>query len=524
MSRRRTIVAGAIALAVLGLAAPVARAASDLYANLGPGGQSSPAVDRYPLGNYVLDSHFSAVKASLTGGVDASGVPSMIAFFLAAVVWLITAFLANTVISLFALAFSVDLLNGSPNTAGAGALAPVADAIHNLYANTLGRPWMEIAVVLAGCWAMWRALIQRRYTETASALGKSLVYCLLALAIVTQPDATIGQASRWSNEVASAFLSVSSHGQIQSGADARRAASDQLFDTLVFRPWVALEFGGTEHCIRKGTGSKDHDPESVAVRPLAADPKADAAARARLRRDGHLVTATKECVDNTARYPQHFLRFARGSDDRDASYEAINEADPSKVPESDPTKNTYRPSVVDKPVTDAMEKGGQDQRLLLALVVFVGELGALLLLGALSVSILMAQMVVLLLAAFSPVALIAAIVPGRGHELFKNWAGQLVVYLVRKVAYSLVLAVLLAVLAALQDATTNLGWLLSFVLQSMLMWMVFLHRHKLAGQITAAIAGQQPGRDTQLRRLLGVAYLTRAVNPARRRGASQGKP
>jgi hypothetical protein len=55
----------------------------------------------------------------------------------------------------------------------------------------------------------------------------------------------------------------------------------------------------------------------------------------------------------------------------------------------------------------------------------------------------------------------------------------------------------------------------------MLMWMVFLHRHKLAGQITNAIAGQQPGRDTQLRRLLGVAYLTRAVNPARRPGGGK---
>jgi hypothetical protein len=507
----------AAVLAVVLVAAPVAHATSDLYANLGPGGSASPAVDRYPLDNYALDWHFSAVKASLTGGVDASGVPSMIAFFFANLLWRITVFCVSTVISLFALAFSVDLLNGSPNTAGAGALAPVAEAIHNLYANTLGRPWMEIAVLLAGCWAMWRALVQRRYTETAAALGMSLLYCLLALAIVTKPDATIGEASRWSNEISAAFLSVSSHGEVHSGPDARRAASDQLFDTLVFRPWVVLEFGGTEHCIRAGTGSKDHDPETVPVRPLAADPRADAAARARLHRDGHLQTAAKECVDNTVRYPAHFLRYARNSEDRDAEYDAINDADPSKVPDSDPTKNTYKPGVVDKPVTDAMEKGGQDQRLLLAIVILVGELGAILLLGGLAVAVLMAAVVVLLLAAFAPVALIAAIIPGRGHELFKTWASQLGVFLFRKVAYSLVLAVLLAVLAALQAATTNLGWLLSFVLQSMLMWMVFLHRHKLAGQITAAIAGQQPGRDTQLRRLLGLSLAATRIPPARRR-------
>ena len=217
----------------------------------------------------------------------------MIAYFLANLLWQITAFTANAVIQLFALAFSVDLLNGSPNTAGAGALAPVGDAIHNLYANTLGRPWMEVAVIVAGCWAMWRALIQRRYAETASTLGMSLVYCLLALAIVTKPDATIGQASRWTNEVSAAFLSVTAHGEVTNGPAARRAASDQLFDLLIFRPWVALQFGGTEHCIRKGTGSQQHDPESVAVRPLAADPQADAKARAQLHRDGHLTTATQ---------------------------------------------------------------------------------------------------------------------------------------------------------------------------------------------------------------------------------------
>jgi hypothetical protein len=523
---RRALALSVVVLCVLLVVVPMAWGASDLYANLGPGGSVSGMADRYPVGNYVLDSHFSAVKASLTGGVDASGVPSMIAFFLANLLWQITSFAAYAVISLFALAFSVDLLNGSPNTAGAGALPPVGDAIHNLYANTIGAPWMEVAVVLAGCWAMWRALVQRRYAETVSALSMSLIFCLLAMAVVVKPDATIGQASRWTNEISAAFLSVSAHGQVTNGPAARRATSDELFDLLVLRPWVALEFGGTEHCIRSGTGSQQHDPESVAVRPLAADPAADAKARAQLHRDGHLTTASKACVDNTVRYPEHFLRYAPGSEDRDAEYDAINNADPSKLPDSDPTKNTntYRPAVVDKPVTDAMEKGGQYQRLLLALVILLGELGAFLLLGSLCVSVLLAQMVVLLLAGFAPPALIAAIIPGRGHELFKTWAGQLATYLVRKAAYSLVLAVLLAVIAALQDATTNLGWLLSFALQSMLMWMVFLHRHKLAGQITAAISGQQPGREAQVRKLLGVAYLARQVNPARRRPRTRPGP
>ena len=48
-----------------------------------------------------------------------------------------------------------------------------------------------------------------------------------------------------------------------------------------------------------------------------------------------------------------------------------------------------------------MEEGGQYQRLLLALVLFVGELGAFLLLGSLSVGVILAQVLLLLLLAFA---------------------------------------------------------------------------------------------------------------------------
>ena len=497
MTRRLLLPAAVVAL-LAGALGAAAAAASDLYGNVGPGGSVSGLADRYPLTHYALDQHFSAVKASLTGGIDASGVPAMIAFFLANLLWQITAFCANAVITLFSFAFSLDLLNGSPATGGAGALAPIADAISSLYAHTFGTPWMVIAVTLTGCWAMWHALVQRRYTETAGALGMSLIFCLMALAIVTRPDQTIGEASRLTNQLSMAFLSATAHGDLTSGDQARRAAADQLFALLIYRPWVALNFGGTEHCIRAGTGDADHDPQSLPVRPLATSANEDARMRDQLQTAGHVESASKACVENTARYPRHFLAYAPGSDDRDAEYEALNHADPDRLPDSDTTKHTanYQPAVVDKPVTDAMEKGGQDQRLLLALLITAGELGALILLGSLAVSVVLAQIIVLLLACFSPVALVAAIVPGRGHRAFTSWAGLLAQYVVRKAAYSLVLAIVLAVLSALQDATTNLGWLLSFGLQALLLWTVYLQRHALAGQLTSTLTGDQPTGGT----------------------------
>ncbi len=173
-----------------------------------------------------------------------------------------------------------------------------------------------------------------------------------------------------------------------------------------------------------------------------------------------------------------------------------------------------------------MEEGGQYQRLLLALVLFVGELGAFLLLGSLSIGIILAQVLLLLLLAFSPVALVAAAIPGRGHDFFKGWLQKLAGYLLRKAAYSLILAILLAVNGALASATAQLGWLMSFGLQSLFFWAVFLQRKTLADSLIGIATGPgAPGREGTLRVLgvyAGARMGGRALRPLRRAGRSGG--
>jgi hypothetical protein len=483
-----------------------------VFGNVSPASQVPEGLaERYPLGNYALDQHFTAVDASLTGGVDASGVPPMIAHFLANTLWQLTAFLADALITLFTFAFSLDLVRGSEATGGAGALEPVGRAIRALYSDVLGQPWLVVAVGVLGIWAMWRALVQRRYTETAGALGLSLLYLVLALAFVTQPERTVGEASRWTNQMSVAFLSLSREGDLSGEREAKRAASDQLFALLVYEPWTVLQFGGREHCVRPGTGSGDKDPESVAVRPLARDPRRDAALARTLARGTEVAVEGKTCLNNRNKYAPHFLRFAPGSDERDAEYEALNSGDADKLPDADPSKarGDYRLGVADKPATDAMEKGGQYQRLLVALVVFVGELGAFVLLGALALGVILAQVLLLLLLAFAPVALVLGVIPGRGHDFFRGWLTRIAGFLLRKAAYSLILAVLLAVNAALAEATSNLGWLLSFGLQGLFFWSVFLYRHQLTGQLLTATAGGAAARQDGTQRLASIYYATR---------------
>jgi len=495
------------------LSHPLAGAASDVWGNVGPASPlgSNGLFGRFPLSRYMLDQHFDFVSASLTGGLDASGVAPMIAYFLASVLWALTSFLANALISLFAFAFSLDLVNGSQATGGAGALAPVSRAIHAIYSNVFGGPWLVLAVAVAGIWAMWKALVQRRYAETAGALGLSLVYVVLALFFVAAPGQTIGAASQWTNRMSVAFLSVSGSGSASGGAQARDGDAQQLFDLLVFKPWAVLEFGGLEHCALENSGSGDTDPESVAVRPLSSNPDRDAELARRLGAGSEVTADGKVCVNNAEKYGSHFLRFGIGTDERDAEYDALDHGDSSKLPEADPERHAYKLGVADKPATDAMEEGGQYQRLLIAIVVFVGELGAFCLLGSLSVGVILAQVLLLLLLAFAPVALVAAAIPGRGHAFFKGWLEKLAGYLLKKAAYSLVLAILLAVNGALASATAGLGWLMSFGLQALFFWAVFLQRGALSESLIGIATGPgAPGRDGALR-VLGLYYGARTA-------------
>jgi hypothetical protein len=503
--------------------------AGDVYGNIGPAPQvgTGGIFGRYPVESYQLDQYFPAIKVSVFSGVDVSGVPALIAYFIAQLVWLITAFLANAVITIFTFCFSLDLLNGN-GSAGSGALAPVSQAVHNIYANTFGTPWLVAAFSIVALWAMWRALVQRRYTETAGALAVSLLYCVIGLGIVLQPQATIAPASNYANRMSAALLSLTSQGDLSSEAQAKQAASDQLFTLLVLQPWTVLEFGGIEHCVT----TKGSQTVSVPVRPLGGNPSQEAALASQLESGTELRIGAKTCINNENKYNPHFLAYPFQSKDRNSEYEALEKGDDADLPASDPAKNkgSYPLGPADEPAAEAAGKGGQYQRVLLAIVILVGELGAFLLLGGLAVGVILAAILLLVHLAFAPVALVLGVIPGRGHDFFRAWLSRLAGYLLTKVIYSLILAVVLAVCQALADATSNLGWLLAFLLQAGFLWTVLFSRKRLTGELLSATAG---GKASEANHLQTLYYSTRLLGMARRRhstprpqggGAPSGAP
>jgi hypothetical protein len=489
-------VLASLVLATFGFtpAASGAYQGSDVFSNVAPPAQidrTSGLMHRHPSGNYALDTHVDV------GVTNPGALFALVPQLLASQIWDLNRLLVLAVISLFTWAFSLDLLNGSGGSSGA--LGPIAEAIQTLYTHSLGRSWLAVGILLAGLWGIWKALVQRRYLETAGQLALSVAFVVLALFFVQRPAQTIGRASEWTNQLSLAFLSGATRGNVSSPESAKREVADQLFRTLVYEPWVVLNFGGLRHCV-----DSDH-------RPVAPDDPR----RAR-------------CIDHLAAtggrggYAERFLRYRPGSEARNAEYEALRDgalpsdsransiidafsalargdladafaATSEAVDPADPNQfNGYTVDADDRPAVDVQQQGGGFQRLTMALLVFAGTLGAVLLLGALSLGIVLAQVIVLFFLAFAPLALIAAVYPGRGHDFFRAWLTRLVEALLRKALYSLVLAVILAVSTALLAATASLGWLLAFGLQAAFYWTVFLCRKDIAARFALA-AGATDG-------------------------------
>jgi hypothetical protein len=293
---------------------------SDLLGNISPESQSGGGlVDRYPLSAYALDYHVDL------GITDPEGVPPMIAQWAASQLWNVTSFLVKCVIDLFTWAFSLDLLGGAN-----GALAPIGAAITRLYENVIGEAWMVAAILIAGIWGLWKALVQRRYTETAGALAVSVLFVLIALFFVYQPERTIGQASRWTNTLSLAFLSGANRGSLDDPQQAKHQVADHLFETLIYRPWVVLEFGGLSHCV--DTGRTDDDGFPRPVSPTT--PRATSAATT-CKRVGTATAATRRATSN--RRPGR--RGARPSTTRCAKASSL-----SRYPASSPAMRSTRPT------------------------------------------------------------------------------------------------------------------------------------------------------------------------------------
>lgn len=127
-----------------------------------------------------------------------------------------------------------------------------------------------------------------------------------------------GCASKWANQLSLAFLSGANRGTLDDVEAAKRSVADQLFAAGVMQPWLALEFGGTRHCVDTDTLDEDGFPAPVATHDTRRDVCRD-----------HV----KAGKDGYGGYARRFLHHPLGSPQRLAEYEALRDG---KAPENPP--------------------------------------------------------------------------------------------------------------------------------------------------------------------------------------------
>ena len=528
-SWRRAVSLVLVVILALGLAGAPAGAqdgglGSDVFGNVTP---KSPVegddrlINRWPMSHYQLDVNVDQ------GTFGVGNIGPVIFSELAASLWEFTGWVTKLAIDLFTWAFSLDLINGDrgPATAGppspgeaSGALNPVGDAVDHLYTNVLGRSWMVAAIIAAGLWGTWKALVQRRYTESAGALAISVVFAVLALWIINSPQATVGVASEMSNDMSLAFLGGVTRGDVANPAQARADVADTLFERHIHDPWVVLNFGGLRHCVNTESEVGGGYPRPVG--PY--DPKANVC-RDHVERgsDGH------------GGYASRFLAHPPRSDQRVEEFEALREGETPDDPDASLGAagggGAYEVDKSDSPAVDIQQAGGAYQRVALAGIIALLNLGAVVLLGFLSLAIILAQVLALVLLAFAPIALIVGIFPGRGHEFFKTWGAKLLTTIAIKAIYSLILAIVLAVGLAV-SATADAGemnFLFAFGLQALFFWAIFIYRKQLVSRLTQATTARSGERSesSPLRYIAAGGAVRLATQPVRSlRRAGTGRP
>ncbi|MBA2523055.1 MAG: hypothetical protein H0V25_06940, partial [Solirubrobacterales bacterium] len=331
---------------------------------------------KYPISRYGLDYHVTGVSTSPVpkfiggDGIDFSGIPAMIASVVSKVIWWGCIFAAYGALALFEFAFNFDLLAGENSV-----LDPVSSAIE-AFDKAIGNEFLAITITIFGLWAIWRALVQRRYGEVAGGFAASTVILIAAIAFTLHAQEVVGFASDTLDATTQKFLSIAgalapegtgprgSDVEIDSGEltaiqngnvdDGTLHATDALFKLLVYDNFVVLNYGGLEHCAK--TGSKVEDDNPATSQAVSGCPDQDGS-RASSSGGWNMIS--------NAVYANRYLSYPQGDDRRccgdKSEYRAISDGDSGKLPKgkdlkgASPPPPAYSPSDLgraDSPATD----------------------------------------------------------------------------------------------------------------------------------------------------------------------------
>jgi hypothetical protein len=464
----RRVLAAALTVVLLALAAPAVANAqaqpkgTDVLGQLFGRDKYGGHLGDYSLSSYQLDWDVDTDNdVGLPGGIGPQipvapkpkGAIADVAEGLANFLWSISLIVVKLIGGLFAWAFSIDFLTG-PH----GILQPIGNATRVMYRDLFGREVLWIAILISAGYAITH--MRRGHRGGAGrTLVAAVVYAIVAIGVSNNMVAVARPVYQATQGMASSVLAMKA-GAPATPRAAEREANQYIRDTFVDPPFQLLEFGGLAHCVNPGK-LRDGYPTPV----LLDEPGA------------------KVCRSN-ARYAKAMLAEPPGSDER-------------KQVLQDLAEGKGRFDKIDAPAADMMLEGNAYLRLAIS----VGVLAAVLFVGAF---ILFAGLVIALSSvafaiglAFAPVMAPLAFIPGYGEAIVRFWAVVLAQCLLVKVAYSLVLGVLMV---CNQAVTASASLLLpagtAFAVNAAMFAAALFMRKHVTGGISAARSRIGYGSDT----------------------------
>lgn len=377
----------------------------------------------YPLEHYRFDWHITTGITHVTENL-LSAVQ-----WLCSIAWMIALYALKGVLLMFQWAFSLDLLG----RAMAGARA----ALLNLHETTLGQPWFLASLSVLGLWGIWRGFVQRRTIQTVAGLAIAVTMMVAALAVIYRPADTVGQLSRTANQASLAFLSGASEGTVAHPNLAISHSSQQLFQTIVLRPWCALEFADVRWCLSRAPGDR-------------------------------------------LTHAERFLRYTVDTPERNAEYNILHDSSyRPDDPDLQRQLSGYHPAKADVAKVDIQGKSRTVTRAVILALVLVGQTGCIVLVGWLAFKVLLQGLLTLVLLLLAPVMLFAPAFGDAGRNGFRKWALGLIAAIVSKAVYALFLALVLAVASMLAELDTAFPWAVLWILEGVFWWGILVKRKDL---------------------------------------------
>lgn len=446
---------------------PVSGSASDQGSSslLAPpamnGGSSHTFQEGYNSACYGLTQDLGDVPNLNDVGVD----------FAASALWQVVLGIASVTISLLEWAFKLDLVSSLGSQ--------IQAVVHGIGSVVI--PLVASMVVLTGLWFVWQAMIRHKATTAWEGALWAFGAAAVLFAFLAQPTALVSGAEQSAASVGNAMMgSVADSGVVLGPSDhfgaaygaksgalsgssndvAIRQAANVFWVEYVYHPWLIAEFGSL------GAGEK-YGPQWLQ-------------SQAQGNGDVHYLDGSTGILGI-------------------GSHAGI-------VPSSDGA-------------TLSWVQGKEPDRLVVVALAVLGVVVVAALVIMLSLAVILAQLLLVTLLMLAPLFLVVGIYPGHGRRIALRWAELVLSSLLRRIAYSVALMVLLTITASLVEASGG-NWFVAAVLPA-LVGVVMIHSRKTITGIVTGFVGLR-GEDGGRRREAVATALGAATGYALMRRRRQG--